>query len=231
VFWSLTSRSATTRDPFPASHRRAMPLGVLLVHGLWRTPLSFLSLVHRLRAWGHHPEQFSYAAIAQSYDAIIARLVRRLERLAARGAPYAVIGHSLGGVLLRSAIPRVAGRPPEHLVMLGTPNRPPRLARRLGVHWVYRRLMGECGIKLGSEDFYAALPVPVIPYTLVAGTAGPRGRWSPFGSELNDGIVAVSETSIRDDDAVVLLPVTHTFMMNNRDLQAVIGRTLAGATV
>jgi hypothetical protein len=36
----------------------------------------------------------------------------------------------------------------------------------------------------------------------------------------------VSETSIRDDDAVVLLPVTHTFMMNNARVQAVIREVL-----
>lgn len=222
--WSIISRPTSSSGPLAL---RTPPVAVLLVHGLWRTPLSFLSLVHRLRAWGHRPEQFGYAAIAQRYDAIVDRLVRRLERLAAHGAPYAVIGHSLGGVLLRSAVPRISGPPPEHLVMLGTPNRPPRLARRLGVHWVYRRLMGECGVNLTSEDFYAALPAPIIPYTIVAGTAGPRGRWSPFGHEPNDGIVAVSETPVRDDDAVVLLPATHTFMMSNPDVQAVIGRTLA----
>jgi hypothetical protein len=224
---SISSRSAIPSDqPAPPPDSAA----ILLVHGLWRTPLSFLSLVRRLHAWGHSPEQFAYAAIAQRYEAIVERLVCRLDRLATSGAPYAVIGHSLGGVLLRSAIPRIAGRPPEHLVMLGTPNRPPRLARRLGVHWVYRRLMGECGINLASEDFYTALPVPVVPYTIVAGTTGPRGRWSPFDNEPNDGVVAVSETKIRDDDVVVLLPVTHTFMMNNPDLQAVIARTLAAVS-
>jgi hypothetical protein len=205
------------------------PLAVLLVHGLWRTPLSLLSLRRRLNAWGHHPELFAYAAVAQRYERIVERLVRRLERLAAGEMPYAAIGHSLGGVLLRSAIPRVQGRPPEHLVMLGTPNRPPRLARRLGAHWAYHRLMGESGTNLAREDFYAALPTPEVPYTIVAGTRGLRGSWSPFHGEPNDGLVAVSETRIRQDDVVVQLPVTHTFMMNNRDLQAVIGRTLAAA--
>jgi hypothetical protein len=69
----------------------------------------------------------------------------------------------------------------------------------------------------------------VVPYTIVAGTAGPRGRWSPFGDEPNDGIVAVSETPILDEDPVVRLPVTHTFMMNNAEVQAVIRRALRPA--
>jgi pimeloyl-ACP methyl ester carboxylesterase len=201
-------------------------MNLLLVHGLWRTPLSFVVLAHRLRGWGYPTESFGYAAIAQRYDAIVARLVKRLERLA-MGGPYAVIGHSLGGVLLRSALAQMTGPPPRHLVMLGTPNRPACLARVLGGYWAYRRLMGDCGTNLTSGAFYAGLPVPEIPYTIVAGTAGPRWRWSPFGDEPNDGIVAVRETRIRDDEPVVLLPVSHPFMMNNAAVQAAIREALA----
>lgn len=200
-------------------------MNVVLVHGLWRTPLSFLPLERGLRRWGHQADQFGYAAVAQRYDAILGRLVQRLERLAGEG-PYAVIGHSLGGVLLRSALARVSGPPPRHLVMLGTPNRPPRLACRLEKRWAYRRLMGECGSCLASRAFYERLPAPGVPYTIIAGTAGLRGRWSPFGNEPNDGIVAVSETRIREDDPLVLLPATHTFMMNNSRVHAVVRRAL-----
>jgi hypothetical protein len=196
-------------------------MNLLLVHGLWRTPLSFLMLVRRLRQWGYSTQQFAYAAVAQPYEVIAARLADRLNQLATHG-PYAVIGHSLGGILLRSALLRNVQPAPRQLIMLGTPNRPPKLARLLGGHWMYQRLMGECGVNLASSVFYDELPLPTVPYTIVAGTAGPRGRWSPFGDEPNDGIVAVSETRIREDDPIMTLPVTHTFMMNNAAVQAVI---------
>jgi hypothetical protein len=198
---------------------------LLLVHGLWRTPLSFILLTRRLRRWGYGTELFGYAAVAQGYDAIVSRLIERMERVS-RAGPYAVIGHSLGGVLLRSALAHVTGPMPQHLIMLGTPNQPPCLAQALGVRWVYRRVMGECGVNLSSPLFYAGLPLPQIPYTIVAGTAGPRGRWSPFGDEPNDGVVAVSETRICDNDSLVLLPVTHTFMMNNARVHEAIQRAL-----
>ena len=185
--------------------------------------------MRRLREWGYRPHQFGYAAVAQRYDAIVDRLVQRMEALAALG-PYAVIGHSLGGILLRSALPRLRGAGPRHFIMLGTPNRPPRLARLLGVYWVYRRLMGECGVNLSSQDFYATLPLPSSPYTIIAGTAGPRGRWSPFGHEVNDGIVGVAETRIGDDDPIILVRATHTFMMNNPATQEVIRQVLSGIT-
>src|SRR5688572_7597248 len=105
-------------------------MNLLLVHGLWRTPLSFFLLIRRLRGWGYATEQFGYAAVAQGYDDIVSRLIQRLERLGGSG-PYAVIGHSLGGVLVRSALAHMSGRLPQHLIMLGTPNRSPRLAQVL----------------------------------------------------------------------------------------------------
>lgn len=200
-------------------------MNLLLVHGLWRTPLSFLVLVRRLRQWGYSTEQFAYAAVAQPYEVIAARLANRLNRLAAQG-PYAVIGHSLGGILLRSALLLNVGPAPSRLIMLGPPNRPPKLARLLGGYWMYQRLMGECGANLASSVFYEQLPPPTVPYTIVAGTAGPRGRWSPFGDEPNDGIVAVTETRIREDDPIVTLPVTHTFMMNNAAVHSVIRQVI-----
>jgi hypothetical protein len=164
-------------------------------------------------------------AIAQRYEPIVSRLVDKLEVLA-RAGPYAVIGHSLGGILLRSALPNLKARAPEHLVMLGTPNRPSRLATLLRENWGYRKLTGECGLRLASPEFYETLPLPQVPYTIVAGTGGSRGRWSPFGLEPNDGLVAVSETKIKDDDPVILLPAKHTFMMNNIGVQTAIRRAL-----
>jgi len=89
--------------------------------------------------------------------------------------------------------------------------------------------MGQCGVNLSSPLFYASLPLPAVPYTTVAGTARPRGRWSPFGDEPNDGTVAVSETRLREDDPLVVLPVTHTFMMNNARVHEVIRRLLMTA--
>ncbi|HEX6105548.1 MAG TPA: alpha/beta fold hydrolase [Gemmatimonadales bacterium] len=194
---------------------------VLMVHGLGRTPVSFLRLAHTLRGCGCRTESFPYAAFAETFESIVARLVARIQRMA-RDPDYAVIGHSLGGVLLRAALPRVRGPLPRHLVMLGTPNRPPRAARLAFGALPFRWIAGECGACLSSPAFYAALPAPAVPYTIIAGTRGLPGRWSPFGGEPNDGLVAVSETRIRETDPVLTLPVSHTFMMSDRRVQAAI---------
>jgi alpha-beta hydrolase superfamily lysophospholipase len=197
---------------------------VLLVHGLGRSPLSTWGLARFLRRGGHITEHFGYIAAVESFARIRSRLRYRLERLA-QFRPYAVVGHSLGGLLLRDAV-RELYPEPAHLVMLATPNQAPRLARRVHSFWPYRMVTGQLGQVLSRAEYFASLPVPSIPYTIVAGTAGPRGKWSPFGNEVNDGLLAATETRITKQDPLVLLPVEHTFMMRHPAVHVAVAKAL-----
>jgi pimeloyl-ACP methyl ester carboxylesterase len=201
-----------------------MPIVVLLVHGMGRTSLSMRRLGRALRQAGHDVQYARYVVTIEGLDRMVDRLHARMQRLADGGQPYLVVGHSLGGVLARLAFERSPALPrlPEHLIMLGPPNRPPRIARKLRRFWPYRLINGEVGQLLADPGFVAALPVPCIPYTIVAGTGGRRGRWSPFGNEPNDGLVAVSETRCTPEDTVIEVPARHTFMMNHPVVRKVI---------
>jgi hypothetical protein len=198
---------------------------VLLIPGMGRTPVSLWRLRRFLRREGHEATVAGYSATFERFEAIVARVRRHLEALAATGMPYAVVAHSLGGILTRAALPGVTPKP-ARLVFLGTPFRAPRLAVRLASRWPYRLVNGECGQRLADDAFLAALPLPDVPLTAIAGTRGPRGRWSPFGSDPNDGIVAVGEAAC-DGVEAVHLPATHTFLMNHPEARAVIRRALS----
>lgn len=191
---------------------------ILLIHGLARTSLSLLSLEGRLQKSGYDTQHFGYFAFAESFDAIAARLEVHLHQLAQAGS-YAIVAHSLGGVLTRAALGRGQIAAPEHVVMLGTPNQPPQLAVHAWQLPPFRWFTGQCGFNLTCSRFYQALPPLPSPYTIIAGTGGPRGALSPFGHEVNDGIVALSETRMTPQDEPVQLPVWHTFMMNNEAVQ------------
>jgi len=191
---------------------------VLLIHGLARTSLSLMSLERRLQRAGHHPLQFGYFAFAESFDHIVERLELQCQTLANQG-PYAVVAHSLGGILTRAALGLNPGPLPHQVVMLGTPNQPPRLAPLAWKVPPFQWFTGQCGQNLSCSKFYENLPTLKANYTIIAGTLGPRGPFSPFGNEANDGIVALSETKIQPTDRVLQLPVWHTFMMNNPAVQ------------
>jgi hypothetical protein len=198
---------------------------ILLIHGMGRTPLSLGRLARVLRHDGHDVERLGYIAAIERFGQIRDRIHQRLERLAASGESYAVVGHSLGGLLLRAALDGITPAP-RHLIMLATPNQSPRLAQRLRRFWPYRLICGESGQLLAHQEFLVQIPEPSIPYTIIAGTAGPRGRRSPFGEAANDWVVAVEETKLHPGDKPVSLPVGHTFMMNDRRVHAVIREVL-----
>jgi hypothetical protein len=190
---------------------------VVLIHGLGRSPLSLFSLGRRLQQSGHQTQTFGYAAVSEPYGQIVNRFCDCLETVAQRGT-YSVVAHSLGGILTRSALSSL-DKLPEQVVMLGTPNQPPRLAT---IAWnipLFRWFTGQCGAHLNSLEFYNRLPHPSSPYTIIAGTAGPTGPFSPFGIDVNDGIVALQETYITPQDQIFKFPVFHTFMMNDSRVQ------------
>ncbi|MEM7759784.1 MAG: alpha/beta hydrolase [Cyanobacteria bacterium P01_A01_bin.40] len=195
---------------------------ILLIHGLSRTPLSLLGLEQSLQQTGLTTEQFSYFAVTETFDRIVERLRVRLQALADRGA-YGIVAHSLGGILARVALGVGSIALPRHIVMLGTPNQLPRLAPHA---WQllppFRWWTGQCGYNLTKPEFFASLPILKSPYTIVAGTGGHRGFLSPFGDELNDGIVALQETRVSDRDRLIQLPVLHTFMMNHPQVHKVV---------
>jgi pimeloyl-ACP methyl ester carboxylesterase len=194
-------------------------VNVLLVHGLGRTPGSMFPLAAALRKGRHRVHYFGYSTTLETWDRIVGRLVAKLRTLA---LPVGLVGHSLGGLLLRAAIAKLPELKVHHFVMLGTPNRSPRLASYFWKWVPFRMFTQTSGRMLAHPVEYDSLPIPDCPTTIFAGTAGPRGRLSPFGNEPNDGLVAVSETVLEGHPPPIELPVLHTWMMNDRRIHAAI---------
>ncbi|HYP69062.1 MAG TPA: alpha/beta fold hydrolase [Thiobacillaceae bacterium] len=200
----------------------------LFVHGMGRTPLSGWRLLARLKAKGIAASSFGYAATFQNFIAIRTRLNRKIIALATHG-DYVLIGHSLGGVLLRAAVASLpAGtRLPHRIFLLGSPVRVARIARKLQRNWIYRMLAGDCGQLLGSQARMADIGAHSTPTTSILGIAGWRGRFSLFGNEMNDGIVSVSEASAEWINERICLPAIHTYMPSNKRVFQIILERIA----
>lgn len=196
---------------------------ILFVHGMGRTPLSGLPVLLRLRAAGHSVSTFGYCAALQDFRSIRERLRDRIVRLASQG-DYALVGHSLGGVLLRSALRRLPPdtNPPVRLFLLGSPIRSARLARKLRNSLFYRAATGDCGQLLASDERMGEIHPTPIKTTSIVGVKGLYGARSPFKDEPNDGVVAVSELGAAwlTDEARV--QVVHTFLPSSRRVAEVL---------
>lgn len=185
----------------------------LFVHGMGRTPLSGWPLLWQLRRGGLTTRTFGYVTAWASFPSIKTRLLARICLLASQG-DYVLIGHSLGGVLLRAALAELppSVRQPTHLFLLGSPVHAARLAKRLGNNRLFRALTGDCGAVLGSDARMAAIEPSYTPTTSVVGVRGMSGPHSPFAQEMNDGVVALSEVSAAWLTDQVQIPTLHTLL-------------------
>lgn len=185
----------------------------ILIHGMGRTPLSMLILAARLRAVGLQPILFGYSAAFERWHPCVERLHQFLARNR-EGQRYVVIGHSLGCLLSLAALPGLA-QAPEACFFLAPPMQASQMARTFSRWRLFKLMTGEMGQFLGRLDWTSQLPAPTVPTTIYAGNAGPCGRWSPFGAEINDGILTVAETRLGEIPLVVV-PSLHTTIMNSR---------------
>lgn len=200
----------------------------LFVHGMGRSPISGWRLLVRLRAQGITPHAFGYVATFQDYASIRKRLVARIHALSADG-DYVLIGHSLGGVLLRAAVASLpeGTRPPRQIFLLGSPIKPSRLAQKLQRNWIFRMLAGDCGQLLATPTRMAQIEPSPVPTTSILGVTGWRGRLNPFQGEANDGIVSVSEASAAWIAEEIRVPAIHTYLPSSRRVSEIILQRIA----
>ncbi len=187
---------------------------MVLIHGMGRTPLSMMRMRRRLQRAGHKPILFGYSPTFETLQGATARLVRLIERRADT-AHYALVGHSLGTVLIRSALARLQGRLPAACFFLAPPMVACKAATFFSRFWLYKTMTGEMGRLLAAEAFMRGLPLPPTLMRIYAGTGGPRTSWLPFGMEENDGILGVSEASGDCAALTLRVPAIHTFIMNS----------------
>jgi len=198
----------------------------LFVHGMGRSPLSGWPMLHRLRRGSIATESFAYATSIEGFSAIRSRLGKRICRLAARG-DYVLIGHSLGGILIRAALENLpdSTRLPSRVFLLGSPVRASRLAYALRNNPLFRLSTGECGQILASETAMQKIAPLAVPTTGIFGRRGIASKHGPFGGEANDGVVALSEITADWIDEEVHLPVIHTLLPSSRAVaEAILSR-------
>lgn len=188
-------------------------MDAILIHGMGRTPLAMSILAARLRTAGIRPRFFGYSVTFEKLEGC----VRRLERLISgriKTNEYIIIGHSLGTVITRATLPRLTHKPTA-CFLLTPPTQACKAARHFAPYRLAKLLGGEMAQLLADQHFMESIPPVNVPTKIYAGTAGPRGRHSPFGDEPNDSVLMVKEM-VLPNVPLQTVPVLHTFIMNSK---------------
>jgi hypothetical protein len=190
-----------------------LAMQAILIHGMGRTPASMLILALRLRTAGIHPHFFAYSAAFERWETCVNRL-EKCTHQHTRNNDFIIIGHSLGTVLTRGVLPRLTHKPLA-CFFLAPPTKACFAAQKLAPSRLYKMLTGEMGQLLASPPFMDSLHQPDVSTKIYSGINGLRGRYSPFGEQLNDGVLAVEETLLPNVPYQTIAAV-HTFIMNKK---------------
>lgn len=184
---------------------------VVLVHGLWLSGWSLFVLGRRLARDGFNVCSFSYPSVNQNLLQNAERLQRLLLRL--QRPVVHLVGHSLGGIIIRALFHQYPEQPPGRIVTLGSPHGGSYPASVLVRTGFGRRLTGR-----SIQQLLAGMPtlwgpvereVGVITGDLSIG----MGRFFPGLPRPNDGVVSAAEAELPGATDRVTLHVSHTAMI------------------
>lgn len=190
-----------------------MKMDAILIHGMGRTPIAMSLLAARVRRSSIQPHLFGYSVTFERWDACVQRLQRFITRRV-KTRDYIIIGHSMGTVLTRAVLPQLIHQPVA-CFLLSPPTQACKAARHFAPYRFTKILGGEMAQLLANQQFMESLPPTSVPTKIYAGTAGPRGRYSPFGDEINDSVLTINEMML-PDVPMQTVPVLHTFIMNSK---------------
>ena len=192
-----------------------MTQAVVLLHGLGRSPRSMWWLARALRRDSHVVVNQDYPSTRAPVE-VLADFVGQGVARCPPGATVHLVTHSMGGILARIWLARHRPARLGRVVMLAPPNAGSEIVDRLGGWRLYRAINGPAGQQLGTGLGSVPRSLPPVDYPLgiIAGTRGIE----PFSLLLprpNDGKVAAAATGVAGMTDQILLPVTHTFLMNS----------------
>lgn len=190
---------------------------IIVLHGLGLSPFWLWPLSVSLRRAGYTVQNLGYPSREKNIaDLAREHLLPVAINEAAQTERLHFVGHSLGGLLIRSLAADCGFLPTGRVVMLGTPNQGSEVADYLKRFSLYRRYFGPAGQELGTATSDKPKSLPPVPFDL--GVMAGTNHWlhfptGVFMSRPNDGIVSLESTRVAGMKDHISYSIDHSLMV------------------
>lgn len=194
---------------------------VVLVHGLGRTPASMVVLGARLEGAGFRVVNFGYPSTSEEMETLVDSLDGAVSKCCDHGdGTVHFVTHSMGGILVRSYLSERDAPFNGRVVMLSPPNQGSEVIDAFGDSLLLEVILGPAGARLGTDSTGIVNELGPVDYRLgiITGdrSINPIGSWLIPGPD--DGKVSIERARLVGAADFLVVPATHTFIMNRSDV-------------
>jgi pimeloyl-ACP methyl ester carboxylesterase len=192
---------------------------VILLHGLARTGSSMSRLAEAAETAGYRVANIDYPSRQYPIEELAPRSVEQgVEQCRARGdGPIHFITHSMGGILVRYYLRYFELPAIGRVVMLSPPNRGSEVADELADWKLYQWINGPAGQQLVTDPDGLIARLGPVDFPLGIITGNRHAFYDDWLADLipgdNDGKVAVARASISGMRDFLVMPYSHSFIM------------------
>ncbi|MDH3315693.1 MAG: alpha/beta hydrolase [Gammaproteobacteria bacterium] len=192
-----------------------------MLHGLGRTHRSMSDMAEALAGAGYAVENIGYPSTDFSFEQLLEIVSQEMERCCVRGdKKIDFVTHSLGGILLRAYANEKGAEHIGRAVMLSPPSRGSELVDELKGITLFQWITGPAGQQLGTGP--DSVPLKLGPLNFEAGVITGDASFNPLYSWLipgpDDGKVSVDRARVSGMSDFLVLPHSHSFIMNSEDV-------------
>lgn len=196
--------------------------GVVLLHGLCRSPASMEKIESSLVAVGYIVENVGYDSRAHSIQELSDQAIgEALKSPRLRDcAKIHFVTHSLGGILVRSYFKRHPADRLGRVVMLAPPNQGSEVVDRIGDWYLFRKINGKAGSELGTDAQSTPNQLGLVDFEcgVIAGDRSINWINSCMIPGRDDGKVSVERSRVEGMKDHKVVHVSHPYIMKNAEV-------------